>query len=103
MLPLQLIGVNQPQIHFLNQVGCLQRVPPALILQKTSRQPPQLAVNSRDQFRKGPLVTAGPSAQQLRGFRKPWFSHEMSFEKLYPQAQNILGRRFQIFASDCAY
>src|SRR5262249_51554514 len=65
VLPAWIGLIGQAQVSFVNQRRRLQRVARPLPTQMMMRNPPQLAINQRSQFRESSLVAVTPLHQKI--------------------------------------
>lgn len=64
ILPLDLLGVDQPQVRLIHEGRGLQTVPAALARHAAPRNPPQLVVYQGDQLVEGGLVAFSPCEEK---------------------------------------
>src|SRR5262245_16433667 len=62
------IGVDQPQVSFVNERGGLHGLPGSFTAHITLRQPPQLGVYQRHQLIERSLIAFAPGQEQLGDF-----------------------------------
>lgn len=70
VLPLRLFLIYQPNISFMDQSRCLQRVVRPFAAEVSGREPAKLVVNQRYQLRLGVLASFPQFNQQLRDVSK---------------------------------
>ena len=68
VLPINILDVDQLQVGLVDQGGCLQGVPGALVPQLVPGDALQGAIDARRQLLKSVSVASRPGAQKLRSF-----------------------------------
>ena len=66
VLPLDLLAVNEPDIGFVDEAGCLQSVTRLLPGHVAAGEPAQRLVHERDEFVQCRRITPPPGQEQLR-------------------------------------
>src|ERR1700719_4393829 len=66
LLPVHLPYVDQPQVRFMHERGCLDRVLGTLPAQAAARNLPQLGIRQVDDSGESTLVAAAPPAKKIR-------------------------------------
>ena len=77
---MDIAGVDQPQIGFIDQRGGLQGVPRILLTHVATSQPAQLFVHQGSELLQGSRISVSPGQEQSRDFLWRWFAHRNLFE-----------------------